>query len=92
MARRRYGDDEEDEDELADDPEAPDPSDYDDDEEPDIIPCPRCRKAVLEDAVRCHHCGEYLSQEDKGGTTSAVVVIIILVLVGLAVLGLLLGR
>ena len=74
------------------DPEAPDPSDYDDDDEPDIVPCPYCRKAISEDAVQCHHCGQYLSREDRPSNVSVVVIVIILVLVGLAVLGLVIGR
>jgi hypothetical protein len=29
-----------------------------------FIPCPYCRREMLEDLVRCPHCGQYISQED----------------------------
>jgi hypothetical protein len=35
----------------------------DDDEEP-TIPCPYCRRDILEDSVHCPHCERYISQED----------------------------
>jgi hypothetical protein len=37
--------------------------DNDDEDEP-TVPCPYCRREIFEDAVRCPHCGEYLSDED----------------------------
>jgi hypothetical protein len=44
------------------DPEDEDwPDDWD--EEP-TIPCPYCRRDVLEDAERCPYCEHYLSKED----------------------------
>jgi hypothetical protein len=33
------------------------------DDEP-IIPCPYCGAAIHDESERCHHCGQYLSQED----------------------------
>ncbi len=36
----------------------------DDDEDEPTVPCPYCRREIFEDAVRCPHCGEYLSEED----------------------------
>jgi predicted nucleic acid-binding Zn ribbon protein len=30
----------------------------------DTHPCPYCREPIYEDAVRCPHCGNYLSRED----------------------------
>ena len=50
---RRTDDDEEWEDDWA----------SGDDEEP-TIPCPYCRREILEDSVRCPHCENYLSGED----------------------------
>jgi hypothetical protein len=35
----------------------------DDDEEP-TLPCPYCRREILEDAERCPYCGSYISRED----------------------------
>jgi len=35
----------------------------DDDEEP-TIPCPYCRREILEDLPRCPYCERYISQED----------------------------
>jgi hypothetical protein len=37
---------------------------YGDDEESETIPCPYCKRQIHEDAVRCPHCENYLSQED----------------------------
>ena len=44
------------------DPEDEDWSD-EDDEEP-TIPCPYCRRDVIEDAERCPYCEHYISKED----------------------------
>jgi predicted nucleic acid-binding Zn ribbon protein len=37
---------------------------YSDDDDDETIPCPHCRRPVYEDAERCPHCENYLSQED----------------------------
>ncbi len=37
---------------------------WDHDEVEATVPCPYCRREIFEDAVRCPHCGEYLSDED----------------------------
>jgi len=34
------------------------------DDDDDTDECPYCRKSIYDDAVRCPHCGEYLSRED----------------------------
>ena len=68
MARRTWDDDEPDfvgEGEQQIDPEGPDPSEMDPSDEPDIIACPRCRKAISEDAERCHHCGEWVIDQGE---------------------------
>jgi hypothetical protein len=36
----------------------------DEDEDEPTIPCPHCRREVLEDAERCPYCEHYLSKED----------------------------
>jgi len=40
-----------------------DDQEFDDDDEP-TVPCPWCREEIHEDAQRCPHCGEYISEED----------------------------
>ena len=52
----------EDDDELHDDPEAPDPADRNDD--PAEVPCPYCKRQIDEDAEQCPFCGAWLSAED----------------------------
>ncbi len=61
MPRGRDWDD--DDPELEDDPEDEYGSD-DDDEEP-TVPCPYCRREILEDAERCPYCEHYISKEDR---------------------------
>jgi hypothetical protein len=51
------------------------PDDWDDDDadfgdEPDeepTVPCPYCRREMLEDSPRCPHCERYISAEDHAG-------------------------
>ena len=45
--------------------EAPDESDVDDSDEPDLIKCPHCGKMIHDQAEWCHYCGKYLSKEDE---------------------------
>jgi hypothetical protein len=40
-----------------------DDDDRQDDEEP-TVPCPYCKRAILEDTPRCPYCENYLSAED----------------------------
>ena len=47
-----------------DDRDLPDPSDMDEHDEPDLLPCPNCRKMINEDADWCHHCKEYVVLEE----------------------------
>ena len=66
MARWRDWDD--DDPGMVHDPEDEDwPDDWDD--EP-TIPCPHCRREILEDAERCPYCERYLSKEDAPGRAS----------------------
>ena len=57
-------------DEDADDDEWDDEVDGwgdDSDDEP-TVPCPFCRREILEDTPRCPHCERYLSAEDHAGS------------------------
>lgn len=53
-------------------PRWPDDSDDGEDDEDDslveedesTIPCPHCRREILEDAERCPYCENYISRED----------------------------
>jgi len=51
-------------------PRLDDDDDWDDDDLPEEgdedaeTPCPYCGAPIYDDAVRCPHCGEYLSAED----------------------------
>lgn len=60
--RGRYGHEDEDEDWDWDADDDADPSD-DSDEEP-TVPCPYCRREMLEDAPQCPSCGRFISAED----------------------------
>ncbi len=55
--------DRQDEEEL-DAREMPDDSDMDDDDDPEMVPCPHCRKMISEETERCPRCGSYISDED----------------------------
>jgi hypothetical protein len=43
--------------------ESPDEGFAHDDDEP-TVPCPYCRREILEDAERCPYCENYISAED----------------------------
>ena len=81
MARTRYDEPDEDEDEEPDwepDEDHYDPDDpetyphglYDDDGLP-TVPCPHCGEEVFEDSERCPECGQYISKEDAPATPGA---------------------
>lgn len=58
-----------------DDREFPDPSDMDDHDEPDLIPCPNCRRMINEDADWCHHCKEYVEHAAPSRSKFRVLVV-----------------
>lgn len=62
-----------DEDENWDDEEA-DLGD-ESDEEP-TVPCPFCRRDILEDSPRCPYCERYISEEDHAGSQKSLWVIV----------------
>lgn len=47
----------------------------DSDDEP-TIPCPSCRRDILEDSPRCPYCGRYISEEDHAGPKKPIWVIV----------------
>jgi hypothetical protein len=58
-------------DESADEDDEWDPEDDadigdDSDEEP-TVPCPYCRREILEDSPRCPYCERFISAEDHAG-------------------------
>jgi predicted nucleic acid-binding Zn ribbon protein len=59
-----FDDDDDEITERLEDRELPDESDMDSFDEPSLDACPYCRKLINEDAIRCHHCGQYINQED----------------------------
>jgi hypothetical protein len=78
----------EEQDENETDWEDPDPSDQDDHDDPEAIPCPFCRKPVVENADICPHCGNYIFAEDAAPERKpvwlwVVVVLLIAMLSGL---------
>lgn len=50
-----------------------------DDEEP-TVPCPYCRREMLEDSPRCPHCERYISGEDHAASGRPAWVVITAVL------------
>ncbi len=73
------------------DPEGPEPEEMSDHDEPDLMPCPHCRKMVNEDADRCHHCGRFIDQPPLSSTWSMATILIICLLVVIFAGGLLIS-
>ena len=71
--------------------EMPDESDMDEHDEPDLIPCPHCRKMIIEDAEKCHHCGQYVEDTESAGGLPLITAIVIAALVIAAVAGWMFG-
>ena len=57
----RYDDDDDDEADWDDDSDI---EGDDDDDSDDTVPCPFCKRPILEDTPRCPYCEQYLSEED----------------------------
>lgn len=73
-----------DEDEDWDDAEA-DYDDTDTDEEP-TVPCPYCRREILEDSPQCPYCERYISAEDHAAPGKPLwVILTALVCLGIAI-------
>lgn len=57
----------------------------DSDDEP-TIPCPYCRRDILEDSPRCPHCERYISAEDQAGERKPLwVILTALICLGIAI-------
>ncbi len=70
------------------DPDDPDPADQDpawDDDATPTMPCPYCKKQIVEDAEICHHCGQWVREENAPSNTPMWIVIAtsVLLLAGL---------
>ena len=57
-----YRDAGEDDDDWDDDETYGDDPEHDEDEP--TVPCPYCRREILEDSPSCPHCDRYISEED----------------------------
>jgi len=78
-----YRDDEPD-DEDWDEDEADDRYDSDDDEP--TVPCPYCRREILEDVPQCPYCERYISAEDHAQPSKPLwVIMTALVCLGIAI-------
>jgi hypothetical protein len=76
------------------DGDEPEDADWDDDEtdrsddaddEP-TVPCPSCRRDILDDSPRCPYCERYISEEDLAGPSKPVwLTVTALVCLGIAI-------
>jgi hypothetical protein len=74
-----------DEDDEWDAEDDADPGD-DSDDEP-AVPCPYCRREILEDVSQCPYCHRYISAEDQAGPGKPLwIVLTALVCLGVALL------
>jgi hypothetical protein len=68
--------------------DADDLDDFGDESEDDepTVPCPYCRREILEDAPRCPHCERFISAEDHAGPGRPLwVVVTALLCLGIAI-------
>ncbi len=78
-------DDAEADDDMFDDHDDPLESDMDDSDDPELIPCPYCKKPITEEAEICPHCHNYVSfDEPRYGRKGWVVVAAIALLAAAA--------
>ena len=82
MAMRNAYDDEDD----RDDSLAQDVCGADGDDVPAMMSCPNCRKAVVEDAQKCPHCGDWITPVEPRSGKRLMTVLAILIMLGLALL------
>ena len=69
----------------ADDEDEDEDEDEGEDEEP-TIPCPYCRREILEDSPRCPYCERYISDEDHAAPGKPLwVILTALLCLGIAV-------
>jgi hypothetical protein len=70
----RYRDQDDDEDEW-DTGETDDGGDLEDPGDEPTVPCPYCRREILEDVPQCPYCERYISEEDHPGHRQPVWII-----------------
>ena len=75
-----------DDDDDCDDPLAGGADGADGDNDPAMMACPNCRKAVVEDAQKCPHCGDWITPVEPRSGKRVVTVLAILIMLGLALL------
>ena len=63
------------------DPEGPEPEEMSLHDEPDLLPCPHCRKMINEDAERCHHCGQFVDDPPMSSRWSMLTILVICFLI-----------
>lgn len=78
MPRHHHADDDDDDDDL------PDGVYSDDDDGEPTVPCPYCRREILEGADRCPFCENYIGREDAPSTPKSPLWIVLMVLALLA--------
>jgi len=83
MTTSRDDDDDEPEDDVWDD----DAADIGDDAEDEpTVPCPSCRREILEDSPRCPYCEQYISEEDHPSRRQPVwIIVTALICLGIAI-------
>ncbi len=54
------------------------------DDGPPLVPCPYCKREILEDAERCPHCENYVSREDAPPSSKSWVWVVLMALALLA--------
>jgi hypothetical protein len=78
--------DDEPEDMDWDEDEADDQYDSDDDDGEPTVPCPYCRRDILEDVPQCPYCERYISVEDHAQPSKPLwVILTALVCLGIAI-------
>jgi len=80
--RHDYGDD----DDNRNDPLAQDTDDAGGDDDPAMMACPNCRGAVVEEAQKCPHCGDWITPVEPRRGKRMVTVLAIVVMLGLALM------
>ncbi len=79
-----YEDEESDDYDSEDDYDPDEPETYPhglyDDDGPPLVPCPYCKREILEDSEYCSHCENYLSKEDAPRAAKSTFWVILMVL------------
>lgn len=62
------------------------------DDEPETVPCPYCRREIVEDAERCPYCENYISAEDAPPQPASKFMVVVMIFALLAAVSWALGR